>query len=308
MINGFIAEKLAWLRQVAGDAALPPQAMRLAAILAIDFVNSRTREAWPAVGTLAELLGVTPNTARSTISALEHRGHLRVSPGGGRRNTSRYRWVIRANGVGNTEADCSVSDAKPSSPLSSFRDGNPPILDAETLQSSDRNPPISRAETPQEIGGEPYEENPKKEPREGNPPSRMRARAGSPPNAADPSSSDADAYDQAFAALYSRWPRQSGEVAARRAFQAAVASGVDLERVARGAAAYIADRQRDRRGPAAIIQFTAPLARWLEERAWQAWADLPEAEQAAAQSASTDYEAMIARGRSREARRKAMLF
>lgn len=171
MTNGFVAEKLAWLRQVAGDAALPPQAMRLAAILAIDFVNSRTREAWPAVGTLAELLGVTPNTTRSAIAALEHRGHLRVSPGGGRKNTSRYRWIVRANGIAeNTERDCRVSSAKPSRPLSSFRDGNPPILDAETLKSSDRSPPISRAETLQEIGGEPYEENPKKEPREGNPP------------------------------------------------------------------------------------------------------------------------------------------
>lgn len=307
--GGFTLEKLDWIRQVAGDGELPPQAARLATVLAIDFMNSKSREAWPAVGTLANLLGVTPNTVRAAVAALERRGHLQVSPGGGRKNTSRYRWVIRpAGGAENTQADCGVSNAKPSSALNSFENGNPAILDAETLQSGERNPAISRAKTPQEIEGEPYRKNPKKEPIEGNPPSRMRARVDARPDAVDHSFPDADAYAQAFASIYNRWPKQAGEAEARRAFRVALASGVEFEDVAKGAAAYIADRQRDRRGPAAIVQFTTPLARWLNERGWETWQALPDAERQAAQTAAEEYEASLALARARDERRKSMPF
>lgn len=309
MTGSFVTEKLAWIRQVAGDGELPPQAARLATVLAIDFMNSKSREAWPSVGTLANLLGVTPNTVRAAVAALERRGHLRVSPGGGRKNTSRYRWVIRpGSGTENTQADCGVSNAKPSSALNSFANGNPAILDAETLQSGERNPAISRAKTPQEIAGEPYRKNPKKEPKEGTPPSRVRARVGAQPDAADHSFPDADAYGQAFASIYNRWPKQAGEAEARQAFRVALASGVEFEEVAKGAAAYIADRQRDRRGPAAIVQYTTPMARWLGERGWEAWAALPEAERQAEREAATEHDAFLARARDRDARRRSMPF
>lgn len=148
----------------------------------------------------------------------------------------------------------------------------------------------------------------RRNPEKGTPPSRIRAGAGSQPDAADPSSSDADAYDQAFASIYRRWPKQAGETEARQAFRAAIASGVELELIAQGAAAYIADRQRDRRGPAAVIQFTTPMARWLGERGWEAWAALPEAERQAEHEAATTHAAFLARARERDARRKSMPF
>lgn len=114
--------------------------------------------------------------------------------------------------------------------------------------------------------------------------------------------------DTRFDAIFGRWPKQSGREDARRAFSAAIAAGEDLETIARGAAAYVTDRQRDPRGPAAVIQFTTPMARWLRERGWEAWGGLPEAEARAAAQHASDLEILQERARARDARRSAMLF
>ena len=108
--------------------------------------------------------------------------------------------------------------------------------------------------------------------------------------------------------IIGRWPKRGGEQEARRAFRAALAEGVDPAEIARGAAAYLADRHRDPRGPAAVIQYSKPLARWLAERGWETWAGLPDAEAEAATAAAAEHEALVARMREREARRRAMPF
>ncbi len=113
---------------------------------------------------------------------------------------------------------------------------------------------------------------------------------------------------QAFSSLYSRWLRRGGEEEARQAFLAALASGVEFEEIARGAAAYLADRLRDRRGPAAAVQYCKPMARWLLETGWETWGGLPDAERQAVQAAADEHEEFLARARERDARRRSMPF
>lgn len=125
---------------------------------------------------------------------------------------------------------------------------------------------------------------------------------------ADFLSSDAADANAMFEVIFGRWPKRGQEDDARRAFKKALAAGADPAHVAKGAAAYVADRHRDRRGPAAVIQFTTPLARWLQERSWETWIALPDAERIAAQGASDEREAMLDKLRDQETRRQAMPF
>jgi hypothetical protein len=301
----FTIEKLLWLRQVAGDPDLPPQALRLAVVLACDFINRDSREAWPSFPTLEERLGVKENAIRRASDAMEAAGHLLVKQGGGRRNSSRYRWIIRPE---NTSNYGGVSDDKPLHERKGFAGGNPSVSDQKTPPKRAGNPSVSRRKNPPKMEGEPFDKNPMKEPIDGNPLSHKRESEGAQPSASDPLVSDAPDADRMFVAIFGRWLKRGGEKDARRAFMQALAAGADPEAIARGAAAYLAHRRRDRGGPAAVIQFTTPMARWLDDRGWETWASLPDAEQQAAASEHTEHEAMKARMREREDRRREMLF
>lgn len=308
MADTFTVEKLRWLRQVASDPGLPPQALRLAVVLACDFINRESREAWPSFPTLEERLGVKENAIRRASDAMEAAGHLLVKHGGGRRNPSRYRWIIRPENPSNREG---VSDDKPLRQRKGFTDGNPFVSDQETPPKRARNPSVSRGKTPPKMEGEPFDKNTMKEPIDGNPLSRKREVEGAQPPASDHLVSDATDADRMFTAIFDRWLKrmnEKDEKVARRTFMQALAAGADPEAIARGAAAYLADRRRDKRGAAAVIHFTTPLARWLDDRGWETWASLPDAEQQAAASEVAEREAMKARMREREERRRAMPF
>lgn len=301
--GNFTLEKLRWLRQVAGDPTLPPQSLRLAVVLACDFINRDSREAWPSMVTLQGVLGVKEGAVRRASEAMQAAGHLAVQEGGGRRNSSRYRWIIHPENPTEIEG---VSSEKPLRERKGFVAGNPSVSETETPPFSERNPSVSGGKTPPKTEGEPYLKNPVKEPSEGNPPSRMRARAGR--QAPDAGYLLSDAQAESFAALYDRWPKRTGMADARRAFAEALREGVELEAIALGAAAYVVDRNRDHRGPAAVINFTTPLARWLRERGWETWAALPDAERSAAQDAEAEREAMMERLRAQVALRNSMPF
>lgn len=82
----------------------------------------------------------------------------------------------------------------------------------------------------------------------------------------------------AFEALWSNWPKKAGRSEAQAAFADAIHRGANVDNIMRGAAAYIADRRMDKRGAAAVVQFTTPLGRWLRDATWEAWFKVPDAE------------------------------
>lgn len=90
----FFIERDAWLmRQVNFDAALPPQASRIASSLAL-MLNRESGVAQASAATLAVPLGIHPDTATRCLKALAARGHLTIEYVDGQ--SSRYRIVIFA--------------------------------------------------------------------------------------------------------------------------------------------------------------------------------------------------------------------
>lgn len=258
------------------------------------FVNSRSGRCDPSVPAIAERACMTVRGARQVIRRLEVRGWITVETGGGRADCNSYQI--------NAERGSGFFGEYPerSSP---FPDEKPGTEFHETRNVVPENPE-PRSENPERGSPEPVRT--KKRTEEGNPP-RVRVDGAAQPPAADDAVLS-DAAMASFRALFDRWPKRIGEADARGAFAEALSAGADLRAIAVGAAAYVADRYRDRRGPAAIIQFTTPLARWLRERGWETWQGLPEAERAAQHTAADEEEAARARARSRAALRAAMPF
>lgn len=271
-----------------------PEKLVLVAIAS--FVNSKTGRCDPSMAALAERASMTERGARSIIRRLELDGWLSVSTGGGRAGCSTYRINSeRHSGFAgeNPEQGAPFLDGKPGTPCTRSRNA--------TTQNPER-----RSENPER--GSPEPRITKKENQEGEPPTRKRAAVGAHELASDTLSSGANDAERMFSTIFDRWLKRSGEKDARCAFMRALADGADPEAIARGAAAYLVDRSRDRRGPAAVIQYTTPLARWLADRGWETWAALPSAERQAAASDFSDHEAMKATMREREERRRSMPF
>ena len=267
---------------------------KLVLIAIASFQNAKTGRCDPSMAAVAERASMTERGARSIIRRLEADGWLSVSTGGGRAGCSTYRI--------NTERHSGFTGENPEhgSPFQSAKPGTPCT---KTRNATTQNP-------------ERHSVNP--EPRSAEQVRTNRNKyKGEPLAGADCAGIDGEIVSDAagkhhtdarFDAIFGRWPKQSGREDARRAFGAAIAAGEDIEAIARGAAAYVIDRQRDPRGPAAVIQFTTPMGRWLRERGWQAWVGLPEAEARAAAQQASDIELIQERARAREARRGQMLF
>ncbi|RUM95923.1 hypothetical protein EET67_20600 [Pseudaminobacter arsenicus] len=89
------AFKFKWLLQVAADASMPPASAPAAIYMAAKFLHPETMEAWPAIATLARMIGRSVTQTRKGIQALVERGHLEADITlGGKGNTSRYRPVL----------------------------------------------------------------------------------------------------------------------------------------------------------------------------------------------------------------------
>lgn len=255
--RSFTVGKLLWTRQVAGDAALPPQATRLAVVLAVDFLNAKTRDAWPSIATLAKRLGVAPNTVRAALAAMEARGHIAVSIGGGRSATNRYRPILTSDSASeNTSEDCAVSDAKPTRKLKGMK--------KETLQSADENPSISCAkpskfftETVQFSGGEPYEEH------EEEPFDRTLSATTEHITSATPFAATGEILDPVadmFSDFLTAFPRREGKTSAFAAWKKVIEAGAAPERIILAAERYAAAVQG--REP----RYVKLPANWLNER------------------------------------------
>ncbi|GLI92371.1 helix-turn-helix domain-containing protein [Methylocystis echinoides] len=107
----FIRDRIMWLEQVAADESLTKTAVRLAIVLN-GFFNSKTGDAWPAVGTLARRLGTSDRAVQKALRAMADAGHLTISAGGGN-NTNRYAWILKDTSAKGGDAET----AEASSPM-----------------------------------------------------------------------------------------------------------------------------------------------------------------------------------------------
>jgi DNA-binding MarR family transcriptional regulator len=105
-----IPREILFLNQVVLDDEVPPNSFRIAYVIS-QLWNPRTDDAWPAQSRIAEILKLDRSTVRKLTAPLEERGHLQVTPGRGRGNTSRYRPIIKK-----PEIRRLIATEKPSTP------------------------------------------------------------------------------------------------------------------------------------------------------------------------------------------------
>ncbi|SMC51591.1 hypothetical protein SAMN06297251_103112 [Fulvimarina manganoxydans] len=92
--DSFEARRSRWLEQVAGDNALAPIAARIAIFIS-KYMNRHEGCTWVGVDRLASDAKTTDRTVQRVMRQLEERGHLETEARGGRKQTNRYRWIIK---------------------------------------------------------------------------------------------------------------------------------------------------------------------------------------------------------------------
>jgi len=113
-----VLERLEWVERVARDTVLPPACCRLAAVLATTYVNKVSGKAWPSQATLCKDLDIGEDTLRRAVTAMVDRGHLLVTPGGGRGRATTYQIAgktpaeLRGIGCGKGSKNAGVSNAE----------------------------------------------------------------------------------------------------------------------------------------------------------------------------------------------------
>ena len=108
MSDTFTSEIFAWLRQVFADKTLHPTAFKLAFAVS-QYINRKTRKAFPSLPTLASAVGITTRAVINLIARLEANGHLLVERHRvrGRNRSNTYRLNIKKG-----DADDTFSDEK----------------------------------------------------------------------------------------------------------------------------------------------------------------------------------------------------
>ncbi len=89
-IGNFQAAKESWLKIVASHPNLSGADYAIA-IMICTYVNSRTREAWPSLETLAQDTNRAPSTAWRSVERLEKLELLEITRARGRTRSHRYR-------------------------------------------------------------------------------------------------------------------------------------------------------------------------------------------------------------------------
>jgi hypothetical protein len=235
----FTSHIFAWLRQVFADRELPATAFKLAFAVS-QYVNSKTRKAWPSLPTLASDVDIDRRTGIRLIARLEAHGHLQVERHRirGRNRSNTYRLNIKKGDTGDT-----FSDEENVSLASPFQDEKGDIQRKKTCHPAhEKVTPVSpepSSEPSEDIGGESAA-------------FRRRAADAAPPE-----------EEEGFAEFWQHYPKRQGEHGARRAFAEAMAAGVGPKDIIAGAMRY---------GAASIgksDQWVAMPANWLRDRRWK---------------------------------------
>jgi hypothetical protein len=150
--DAFTKDKLTWLGRVVTDPRVSDGAKTLASLIALQFLNRKTGDAWPGQDTLAAALQVSEETIRRRTIELEAAGHLQVTASCGPGNSKRYRPVFKPGALRPTR-----KNTKPKTPTT-VRAFGPEI----PLDQVDESPTRAATNTPQSCGETPSEENPLK--------------------------------------------------------------------------------------------------------------------------------------------------
>jgi hypothetical protein len=230
MADGFTRDKFAWLDRIAGDARVSDRAFRVAYVIAAQFLNRKSGEAWPSQGTLAAACGTNDRRVRDAIRDLVDNGHLtsrrggRLSGGGGSPN--HYEPVFDRTAPSD-QKDASIGHRRPNERLST---GQSELFDRT-------NPVIST--------GRQRPTNPLKEPTE------------------EPSDRYALAGDDGFDAFWQAYPLKKGKGGARSVYASVLrAKRATADELLDGARRY-ADERRDQ-----PPRYTRHATRWLREESW----------------------------------------
>lgn len=259
------------------------------AVLA-SFVNAKSGRCDPSVAAIAERACMTERGARGVIRRLEASGWLSVETGGGRAGCSTYRI--------NTERASGFSAINPE------RGSAPPGTPCrETRKQTTENPEPNDTKP-----GTTFRRTQKNKEEQGRGGTQLACASDAPMEFLQDDASGTDDASGFIDALWAQWPKKSRRQDAEAAIRAALQRGVPKEMIARGAAAYVADRRSDSRGPSAVIQFTAPLGRWIEGEQWNSYLGLPEAKQRAAAAEIADHESTTRAAEDFKSRRSARIF
>jgi hypothetical protein len=133
--KGITLIKFCWVDQIVCDPNLPPNAARVAQVIASAANDEMT--AFPSIDRLARLLGIAQNSVRFTIKALVNGGHLTVESSAGR-TSNRYRMIAKKDHVESSKRRMDLG-AQPCSRLKGSKDRQP-------FKSEPPNPSVSRAQ------------------------------------------------------------------------------------------------------------------------------------------------------------------
>uniref|UniRef100_A4WNQ7 Helix-turn-helix domain-containing protein n=2 Tax=Cereibacter TaxID=1653176 RepID=A4WNQ7_CERS5 len=236
---------------------------------------------------------MTERGARAVIRRLEAAGWLSVETGGGRAGRSNYQINSeRASGF------CAINPERGSAPTGT------PCTETrnETTENSERNDPKPGTTFRR------TQKNKEEQGRGGTHQSRANAAT---VEVLQADAADGEILDEAAdlaEMLWQWWPKKSRKPKVEAVIRAALERGVSGETIARGAAAYVADRKLDDRGPRAVVHYTTPLERWIEEEQWLSSIDLPEAERRAFEAEKADREITARAAEELTSRRTAKIF
>jgi hypothetical protein len=97
--KAFTAFKFDWLRQIASDRQLPPAAAPVAIVLADEYLNQETGDAWPAIDTLAAAIGRSVTQTREALQKMAGLDHVVTDlTRGGKGQVNRYRPILKPSG------------------------------------------------------------------------------------------------------------------------------------------------------------------------------------------------------------------
>ena len=259
--KAFTAQVFRWLYQVNEDHRLPASAAKVAIYLAPKFNEDEGGAAWPSCKTIADAIGRSEGTVINAVHALGDRGHLRVEWGKqGRGHSNRY-WMIGKD----QQAD--LFDAIKPQPAKVFEPAGKPQSTKIKPQLLKRKPQpaeetLSKTHLIEEEGSKRASHARAKPPDFASP---GRSKKEPPREARKEESKNQAAVADGFARFWASYPRKANEVAARAAFDKAVAGGADIERVVTRAAVYALERA-DAIAGGDLPKWTPYPAKWLKER------------------------------------------
>src|SRR5262245_52718776 len=97
MSDDFTKMKFAWLDQISADPEVTPLAFRVAYVIVAQFLNRKTRTAWPSIARIAALVHKSRSRVQEAVTNLierKHLGHRRGGTGSDRQGKPSTYWIV----------------------------------------------------------------------------------------------------------------------------------------------------------------------------------------------------------------------